>query len=153
MFWVICLSQKLQTKIVYLETLYIYWTICQPQQQMPHVLWDELTVNLFYLKFVILFCNDGQLHKWLNEKFQPYTVILEGRVVWVSRVVVPSPGRQSVLEELHDSHLGTSKMKSLARAYIWWPKLYRDIENLVRSCILCQQTSVLPSKVPLHQWE
>ena len=79
------------------------------------------------------------------EKFQPYCrrkaelSVLEGCVVWGSRVVVPPSGRASVLEELHDSHLGASKMKSLVRAYIWWPKLDSDIENLARSCATCQQ--------------
>ena len=63
----------------------------------------------------------------VEEKFQPYCrrkaelSVLEGCVVWGSRVAVPPPGRASVLEELHDSHLGASKMKSLARAYILWP--------------------------------
>ena len=95
----------------------------------------------------------------LDDKFQPYhqrkdeLSVLEGCIVWGSRVVVPPPGRQSVLDELHDSHLGASKMKSLARAYIWWPKLDSDIENLARSCAVCQQTSSLPSKAPLHPWE
>ena len=32
-------------------------------------------------------------------------------------MVLP-PERALVLEELHDSHLGASKMKSLARAYV-----------------------------------
>ena len=103
------------------------------------------------------------LQRWsaiqLDENFQPYhqckdkLCVLEGCVVWESRVIVPPPGRQSVLDELHDSHLGASKMKSLARAYTWWPKLESGIENLARSCTLCQQTSVLLSKTPLHPQE
>ena len=28
-----------------------------------------------------------------------------------------------VLEELHDTHQGASKMKSLTKSYIWWPKI------------------------------
>ena len=67
--------------------------------------------------------------------------------------MVPPPGRQSVLEELHDSHLRASKMKSLARAYIWWPKLDSDIESLTRAWMARQQTSTLPSRAPLHPWE
>ena len=72
-----------------------------------------------------------------------------------SRVVVPAPGRQSVLEKLHSSNIGASKMKSHARAYIRWPKLklYSNNDNLARLCILCQQTSASPSKIPLHPWE
>ena len=95
----------------------------------------------------------------MDENFQPYRQrkdklsVLEGCVVWESRVVVTPPGRQSVLDELHDSHLGASKMKSLARAYTWWPKLESGIENLARSCTLCQQTSALLSKTPLHPRE
>ena len=87
--------------------------------------------------------HDFVLQGWpttqLNDKFQPCRQrkdklsVLEGCIVWGSRVVVPPPSRQSVLDELHDSHLGASKMKSFARAYIWWPKLDNDIENLARS--------------------
>ena len=73
--------------------------------------------------------------------------------MWGSRVVVPPPGRQSVLEELHDTHLGANKIKSLARAYIWWPKMDKDIKDLAKSCSMCQQTSAHPAKAPLHPWE
>ena len=79
--------------------------------------------------------------------------VLDGCVLWGSRVVVPPPGRQSVLGELHDTHLGASKMKSLARAYIWWPKMDNNIENLAKSCHTCQQSSAHPTKAPLHPWE
>ena len=44
-------------------------------------------------------------------------------------------------------------MKSLARAYVWWPKLDSDIENVVRTCTACQQNSVLPSKATVDPWE
>ena len=67
--------------------------------------------------------------------------------------MVPPSGRALVLEELHDSHLGASKMKSLARAYVWWPKLDSDIENLAKTCTICQQTSALPVKAAVHPWE
>ncbi|KRY24732.1 hypothetical protein T01_1219 [Trichinella spiralis] len=31
-------------------------------------------------------------------------------------------------------------MKALARSYVLWPKLDSEIENLVRTCELCQQS-------------
>ena len=41
----------------------------------------------------------------------------------------------------------------LARAYIWWPKLDNDIEQLAKNCTSCQVTSAAPPKAPLHPWE
>ncbi len=47
--------------------------------------------------------------------------LLQGCVLWGAQVIVPIQGRQKVLEELHDTHPGVSKMKALARSYVWWP--------------------------------
>ena len=44
-------------------------------------------------------------------------------------------------------------MKSLARSYIWWPKIDQDIELMARSCSGCQQTLKVPNLAPLHPWE
>lgn len=35
-----------------------------------------------------------------------------------TRVVVPRPGREAVLAELHEGHPGIARMKSLARMYM-----------------------------------
>ena len=60
---------------------------------------------------------------------------------------MPPPGRKAVLEELHETHLGANKMKTLARSYIWWPKMNEDIEEVAKHC------SPSPPKGPLHSWE
>ena len=78
--------------------------------------------------------------------------VMDGCVLWGTRVLVPPPGRKQILEELHATHPGVSRMKSLARCYIWWPQMDSDIENLVRSCTVCQETRPSPASAPLHPW-
>ena len=98
------------------------------------------------------------VHK-LNPEFQPYVScknelsVLDGCVLWSSRVIVPPKGRQPLLEELHNTHLGASKMKALTRCYIWWPGMDQEIENLVKSCSVCQESRPAPAVAPLHLWE
>jgi len=68
-------------------------------------------------------------------------------------VVVPSPGREQVLQELHETHPGIAKMKSLARSYVWWPNISADLEAKVRACGDCQACRPTPALAPLHPWE
>ena len=41
----------------------------------------------------------------------------DGWIVWEGRVVVPPPGRESLLIELHGGHPGISQMKSLHKVW------------------------------------
>ena len=74
-------------------------------------------------------------------------------LLWGSRVVVPLPGRLPILRELHESHPGISRMKSLARMVVWWPGMDQEIEEKVRSCHDCQRDRPAPAPAPLHPWE
>ena len=60
--------------------------------------------------------------------------------------MVPPPAQKSVLEELHETHLGASKMKALAQSYIWWPKMDDSIEDVAKRFPSCQQASSSPPK-------
>lgn len=73
-------------------------------------------------------------------------------LLWGYRVVVPEKLRKSVLDLLHESHLGIVKTKSLARSFIWWPRLDNDIENLIKSCLPCQRLLSSPEKSKLIPW-
>ena len=72
---------------------------------------------------------------------------------WGARVIVPPQGRKSVLAELHETHPGANRMKSLARSYIWWPGMDTDIEQAVKTCESCQVSRASPPLAPLHPWE
>ena len=43
-------------------------------------------------------------------------------------------------------------MKSLARSYLWWPKVDKDTEELVKSCRPCLNIRPAPAVAPLHSW-
>ena len=60
-----------------------------------------------------------------------------GCVLWGMRMIIPVKLREQLLSELHSSHFGISKMKSIARSYMWWPGLDDNIEKLVKSCADC----------------
>ena len=68
--------------------------------------------------------------------------------MWGICVIIPSKHQSDIFQELHRDHPGCSRMKSLARSYVWWPGMDKDIENLARSCVPCQQNKHAPA--PLH---
>ncbi|XP_062604119.1 uncharacterized protein K02A2.6-like [Saccostrea cucullata] len=76
----------------------------------------------------------------------------KGLLLWGMRVVIPDKFRGRLLLELHDEHLGTSRTKALARGYLWWPYLDRDIEDMVERCSACASTRNTPKESPLHPW-
>ena len=79
--------------------------------------------------------------------------LLDGCVLWGTRVIVPLAGRQQVLDLLHDCHPGITKMKLLARQVVWWPGIDNDLTNKVQSCEACQLNQKNPTTSPLHPWE
>ena len=97
------------------------------------------------------------LEGWPNsEELTPYYTkrtelrVEDGRILWGTRVIVPPQGRSQVLSELHEAHPGESRMKALARSYVWWPGLDQDIAKKVKSCDECQAHQSTPAEAPLH---
>lgn len=83
---------------------------------------------------------------------QSELTVENGIIMWGHRVVLPSALVPKFLEELHSAHGGIVKMKALARSLVWWHSIDKDIENLVKSCELCQQDSNSPPRSILHTW-
>ena len=77
----------------------------------------------------------------------------DGCVMWGTRIVIPPQGRQAVLQELHEGHPGITRMKGLARMYVWWPGINADVEKSVWLCRHCQETQSSPPLAPLNPWQ
>lgn len=68
------------------------------------------------------------------------------------RVIIPKIFRKRVLNQLHKPHLGIQLTKSIARNYVYWPKIDQDIESLIKSCDKCAIAAKSPIKTILHSW-
>ena len=110
----------------------------------------------------------SQVKQWLlqgwpvtveREELKPYVQrqlelsVLDGCILWGSRVIIPPAGRAQVMEVLHEAHPGVSRMKSLARSFVWWPGMDGALEEKVKACSQCQSNQKMPAPAPLHPWE
>ncbi len=73
-------------------------------------------------------------------------------LLWGRRVIIPQSLRKRILSELHDGHQGICKTKSLARSYVWWPRLDNDIHDMVQNCQICITVRKQPQTTP-HIWK
>ena len=75
------------------------------------------------------------------------------KLTFGGRVVVPPSGRATVQAQLHKAHTGISRMKTLSRNYVWWPRIDHDLEQTVNECKAYEEHARSPVRAPLHAWE
>ena len=47
--------------------------------------------------------------------------------------------RQRILKQLHRGHISSERYKSIARSYVYWPCMDKQIEDFIKKCQNCQQ--------------
>ncbi|MCH9664249.1 MAG: DDE-type integrase/transposase/recombinase [Gammaproteobacteria bacterium] len=55
------------------------------------------------------------------------------------------------LEQIHEGHIGSSKMKALTQSCAYWPGFSKDIENYVQRCQSCTVYKKTADKPPLTE--
>ena len=63
--------------------------------------------------------------------------LLNGCLLYGSRVVIPLSLQPQVLELLHLGHFGMQRMKQLARSAVYWPRIDADIKEACQQCQSC----------------
>lgn len=104
----------------------------------------------------------------LPPELQPYAP-LQSELSYVDNlllrgecIVPPASLRARLLSFAHEGHLGITKTKLRLRGIYWWPQMDRQVEDLVRSCFVCQKADksakptaapFQPVEWPLRPWE
>ena len=73
-------------------------------------------------------------------------------LTWGNRVIIPTSFRSAVLQLLHSSHIGVAGMKNVARSFVYWPGIDRDIDLLAKTCEACNKFGKSLPKTPDHPW-
>lgn len=104
------------------------------------------------------FIRNGWPEKITNSELFPYFTKRNelseesGAIFWGYRIVIPESLRVAILNEIHKTHLGIVKMKGMARGYLWWPSLDKNLEDVSKSCEDCLLFKSSPPKSPLINW-
>lgn len=57
-----------------------------------------------------------------------------------------------ILKQIHKGHPGIERMKAIARSYVYWPGIDKEIEQFVKTCHNFASAAKSPIKVPLASW-
>lgn len=63
--------------------------------------------------------------------------------------MIPMSLRKEVMCNLHEGHIGMTKMKALLRTFAYWPNAWKDVEHEVKHCDACIQHQNKLDKMPL----
>ena len=73
--------------------------------------------------------------------------------MWGSHVIMPPVGQNKTMDGLYEWHPGVSRMKSLVRSVVWWPRMDQTLEERIRNCDSCQYSRHLLAAAPLKPRE
>ncbi|KAG1682227.1 hypothetical protein GQR58_011230 [Nymphon striatum] len=130
------------------------------QQIREHQLEDELCCQLS--QYVKEGWPDKNKLTSLLQQYWTYRAeltIVQGLLLYRSRIFIPSSLRLEMLDRLHEGHQGIVKCRQRAVQSIWWPGISRQVEDLVKNCRKCsmdmvnQKEPLCPSHLPARPWQ
>ncbi|KAK9687847.1 Integrase zinc binding domain [Popillia japonica] len=58
-----------------------------------------------------------------------------------NKIIIPAVLRKEMLTKIHVAYQGIEKIKARARQVFYWPGINSEIENMIKSCRLCEKFS------------
>ena len=93
---------------------------------------------------------DSKISEFYSRK-EALSIVSES-LFFLDRIVVPEKYQKLILKQMHKGHPGMERMKSIARSYVYWPKIDKHIENFVKDCNNCALAAKSPTKTTLQSW-
>lgn len=91
---------------------------------------------------------DQLLHGKENKNVQNKFILIDNIVYYISnpdneatlRLYIPKHLKEAVVKEYHDNfHMRIDKTYDLIRQKYYWPKLFKELNNYVSTCVTCQK--------------
>ena len=60
--------------------------------------------------------------------------VIDGKVIYRDRIVIPKVMRSDILDKIHDGHMGLTKCRERANMSVWWPGICQDIKTKILTC-------------------
>lgn len=142
----------------HLDISYCYFFKNNVDINLDFRLIQKHTASDSVLQKVISFINNGWPRKCKDSVLKPYFAkrfdfyIRDNCIMWNHKIIIPQALQPTILNKLHESHMGAVKMKSLARGYFWFPNLNLHIEDLVKKCEACIMYSSSSAKSQICPW-
>ena len=84
--------------------------------------------------------------------------VQQGLLMRGGRIIIPPSLRQEILGKIHAGQQGITKCRERARQSVWWPRMSKELENLVKNCTECcreqrRHQPLIPSPLPELPWQ
>lgn len=85
--------------------------------------------------------------------FEDQLCFYENVLLKRNNIVVPKSLRKRVLDAAHEGHPGIVAMKGRLRSKVWWPRIDKDAESIVKSCKGCTLVGQPSPPAPMKRRE
>ncbi|CAK1603219.1 unnamed protein product [Parnassius mnemosyne] len=87
-------------------------------------------------------------YKFFENELFPDSILLRG-----NKIVIPQQLCKSVLDAAYEGHPGIVAMKGRLRSKVWWPRIDKDVEQLVKACKGCTLVGLPNPPAPMKRRE